>query len=94
MKLSIEFYHGRDTLDEKLEDWGYRGPRVAIDWFISTYTCMRFGTDSGEDYDLTFIEDLVYMKNSVTGKEEFYGDFSIQEANGKEMKFEEFCKIY
>lgn len=36
--LYVGFFHGRDTVDEELNDWGYDGPVIGpINWWHTTY---------------------------------------------------------
>jgi len=67
--LYIHFYHGRNKIDEKLDDWGFDAPFLVgplnIQW---TYGYIKFwGGD--EMHHLITQEDLVPIK----GK--YYGDF-------------------
>lgn len=68
----LKLFHGRDTLTEELEDWGYDGPVIGpVPYVHTTYASdVKFHLD-GLDHMLPIIEGLVKHE----GK--FYGDFSI-----------------
>ena len=74
MSVYLELFHGRNTPDEELDDWGPNGPIFGpYDWVHITYTChIKLGKNNGDDVDeLCIVDDLVYYG----GK--FYGDFSV-----------------
>lgn len=46
--MNLKIFHGRDTVDEQMDDWGYEGPTLtAIQWWHTTYyneQRMKFAT--------------------------------------------------
>ncbi len=79
--LYLNLFHGRNTPDEQLTDWGFDGPIVGpLDYIQWTYGSIRLGTEpenpaaTVEEADLPQTEGLV---GPVDGK--FYGDFGIMD---------------
>ena len=79
--LAIMLLHGRDSPEEKLDDWGYGGGFLFIDWIHITYlTHISVGFDGEEtgpgDTDLIyFTNDLLAVDNGE--KVAYYGDWEI-----------------
>jgi hypothetical protein len=84
--LYLGMYHGRNTLDEDLSDWGFNGPMIPIENLTVTYfehyriqvrpdlvdTVSKMFSALPEDWiDLAIVNDLL----QCDGK--FYGDWSI-----------------
>jgi hypothetical protein len=68
--MYIHFYHGRNTPDEDLDDWGFDGPVVGplrVSW---TYDWIKF-FHKNDLHHLVTIEELV----PINGK--YYGDFEV-----------------
>lgn len=72
--LFIRFYHGRNTPDETMNEWGFEGPIVGPCCLMWTYGNMRIGTPSlDEDDGVVDIEPRFDNLIEIDGK--FYGDF-------------------
>jgi hypothetical protein len=78
-KLYLHLYHGRNTPDENLEDWGFRGPTFGpLDYFHITYlTTFRFARED-LDCDLATAQDLFVFDGA------YYGDLVVFVAEGTE----------
>lgn len=82
-RLFLHLYHGRDTVDEVLDDWGddarceegYPGDPTA-DAFVITkegVTIVNYNTDgTREEVLLPYVNDLIEYRGR------YYGDFSIE----------------
>ena len=73
--LYLHLYHGRDTADQDMDDWGFEGPSLGpfsdvIVTYLSTVRCM---TDGGQSDELW----LVFQEDMVVHDGKFYGDFCI-----------------
>lgn len=83
----LHMYHGRDTAEENMEDWGYDGPKVRA-WMVVINTdeklpestpdntlakanCVQLFKADGTVEVIPFVEDMLCFE----GK--FYGDFSV-----------------
>jgi hypothetical protein len=67
----LHLYHGRNTPDEEMNDWGFDGPRIECDCVGFTYGTIWI-VRNGEREDLTPKgEDLIPWE----GK--YYGDFEV-----------------
>ena len=84
MSLYLELYHGRDNVDDDLDDWGFDGPvigplehitftymHVIRIFFANEKVAKSCGFPGKEGNWLTFEDDLL----SFQGK--YYGDFSL-----------------
>lgn len=70
----LGLFHGRNTINEEVNDWGFEGPIIGpLKWVHTTYRShVRFcpiGEDDG--IDLAFNEDLLNWE----GK--YYGDYTV-----------------
>lgn len=90
--MRLFLYHGRDTPDEELQDWGFDGPELfGISFYIVTYfTHIRFGFKDRESFErakeLTGWEvwdDLQLLMKThndlVEANGKFYGDWCLDE---------------
>jgi hypothetical protein len=60
--LYISFFHGRDTVDEDMDDWGYDGPTVGpLRWWHTTYTFNMRGEFVNKE-DAVFYTDAGVME--------------------------------
>jgi hypothetical protein len=68
----LKLLHGRNRVDENLDDWGFSGPTFGpLDWFHITYLhTFRFGRDN-VDAEIATVEDMFVWD----GK--YYGDAEI-----------------
>lgn len=77
----LHLYHGRNSPDEQLSDWGFDGPTLKIDWFHVTYmTTFVLGCNGGDelwldDWSPTQAGVIVNSLFHYAGK--FYGDWEI-----------------
>ena len=68
----IRLYHGRDTKEEQMEDWGFECPYIIqCSGFIWTYGTFRVFWGKDWETDLKVNEDMI----EFMGK--FYGDFEL-----------------
>jgi hypothetical protein len=68
----IELFHGRRSVDEELDSWGFEGPVLGPFRYVHvTYACIVHVQMEDEAFDLEFEDDCLVHD----GK--FYGDFSI-----------------
>lgn len=72
-EMELHLFHGRNSPDEQLEDWGFEGPTLRIWGFHVTYnaTFRVYTPDAGDWAELHFDNDCLYYD----GK--WYGDWSI-----------------
>lgn len=71
--LQIHFYHGRETVETELDDWGSDGPIVKV----SRVTLGRKGINlvvEDKIEHLGYVGDLLYYQGV------YYGDIAISEA--------------
>ncbi len=72
MSVYINLFHGRDTAEQEMDDWGYEGPVLGpFDYVHITYNSEVKWHEAGEDKYITIYNDLFPWG----GK--FYGDWSI-----------------
>lgn len=72
--MYLVFYHGRNTPDEHMDDWGFPGPIVGP--FVSihiVYGFIHLCDEVGEYCDLIKANDTYPVSNK------YYGDISIVE---------------
>ncbi len=73
--LTLHLFHGRNTPDEELSDWGFDGPTLVISGFHCTYlTTYVVKCEDEEWHELSIEGGLIEYE----GK--YYGDWSINEA--------------
>ena len=76
--MTLELYHGRETLDEDMNEWGSVGPALLLDSVTVTYGAdirIRFtGQDDWENLEEYMIGDCFFYNNV------HYGDWSIQDS--------------
>lgn len=68
--MYIHFYHGRNTPDEYLDDWGFDGPIVGplrVSW---TYDWIKF-------FHKDDLHHLVTVDELVVIDDKYYGDFEV-----------------
>ena len=66
--LSLKLFHGRNSPDDVLSDWGFDGPCLGPFEFLAfTYGSLRLGTFDPEFY-LETVDDLFFYDG------QFYGD--------------------
>jgi len=81
----LKLLHGRQTLDEVMDDWGPDGPWIGpLEWFQCTYmTSISLGFTDGETVEcliqnetpvapIFFASDMIYFDGM------YYGDWEIQ----------------
>jgi len=93
--LKIGLYHGRDTAEEEMDDFGYLGPTfdylsIAHDpdvvllqgaCAVSLELAKRMGLSIHQDtITLPYTDDLVTVPMFRDGQPAYFGDFSIQGA--------------
>jgi hypothetical protein len=80
-KTYLKLLHGRNRVDENLDDWGFEGPTFGpLDWFHVTYLqSFRFGRDEVEA-EIATTEDMFLWE----GK--YYGDAEIFRFADKKAK--------
>lgn len=92
-QLKVSLYHGRDSVDEDMDDWGYAGPvfdclSVAHDpdlmllqsaCAISLELAKRMGLETNQDtITITYATGSVLaVPNYRDGKPAYFGDFSV-----------------
>lgn len=91
-KLKVRLYHGRDTINESMDDWGFDGPTfdcqsVAHDPDLvllqgacatSVELAKRAGLAVHDDtISIPYTEDLLTVPVFRDGAPAFFGDFSI-----------------
>ena len=78
--FAISLFHGRNTPDEQLGDWGFDGEiitNIGIGWTYGSIKLLEFN-DKGECTDMEILptyEDMIWFN----GK--YYGDFEILSMN-------------
>jgi len=72
MSIYIHLFHGRDTPDEILDDWGYDGPTIGpVQYVHITYCTDLKYHERGEDKYIRAHNDLWCYEDK------YYGDVSI-----------------
>jgi hypothetical protein len=72
MSVYLTMFHGRDSVDEELEDWGSQGPTIGpLDYVHLTYAIDVKFAQGKDEYTINFVNGLF----PYGGK--FYGDLSI-----------------
>jgi hypothetical protein len=67
-QLSLKLFHGRNSPDDVLDDWGFDGPCLGPFEFLAfTYGSLRLGT-LDPDFFLETVDDLFFYDG------QFYGD--------------------
>jgi hypothetical protein len=87
MPVYLNFYHGRHTSEEDLDDWGFNGPVFGPFSVVQvTYGChiKAIGHLNGNLAEFTISNDGL-----VEVKEAFYGDFSIIDEEQFRLAFED-----
>lgn len=75
-KVNINLFHGRNTVDEELEDWGFEGPILKDVGFAWTYGQLKI---FNVNYDGSF-GDMIFLpvvEGMVKLGGKYYGDFEI-----------------
>jgi hypothetical protein len=69
----IKLWHGRNSPEENLDDWGFDGPTLGpFESVQGTYVAhLRCHPVRGPEVELPYVEDLIQHE----GK--FYGDFTV-----------------
>lgn len=82
-KTYFKLFHGRNRVDENLDDWGFTGPTFGpLDWFHITYLrTFRFGADNIES-EVAIVEDMFVWEGKYYGDAEI---FRYQERNTKPL---------
>jgi hypothetical protein len=93
MSVYLELFHGRDSPDKDLDDWGFQGPVLGPFPFIQvTYGEIKLGeTITWHEKEATsnphYLDPLYISKDGlVTYIGSFYGDFSIFSNPNPELK--------
>lgn len=68
--MYIHFFHGRQTINQEMNDWGEDGPIVEITSITSTYGSLSLH-DKNTSIFLNETEGLIPIGNK------YYGDFEI-----------------
>ena len=71
--VAIRLFHGRNSVDQELEDWGEDGPVLGpFDGIHTTYHHhIRPVVKGDSDGDLEIVEDMMYYDGM------YYGDWAI-----------------
>ncbi len=71
--LYLTLFHGRDSLTEPLDDWGYDGPTLGpLEYVHTTYgVTVHVRLASGDELDLCVVGGCIEYE----GK--YYGDWSV-----------------
>lgn len=84
MAIYIELFHGRNSLDEDLSDWGFDGPVFQGDQFHVTYgTHIRFDCDTDEK-SLSVVDGCIYYDGKFYGDWSFF-DYGVLVNDGREL---------
>ena len=77
----LHLFHGRNSPDETLSDWGFDGPMLRINGFHCTYLeTFRVQCEDDEWYDLSIVEGLIEYNG------EYFGDWSINDPERLKFK--------
>ena len=81
MKLYLHLFHGRQSPDEEMDDWGTDGPTFGpLDYVHTTYAQsvkLGFPALKGDCFDMSIIDDCLHYDDV------YYGDWSVFAADGK-----------
>ncbi len=83
-KLFLKLFHGRDRMDQKMEDWGFDGPTFGpLQYAHMTYGCdLKVALEGSADADFT----LTLTEGLVAHAGKFYGDWSVFVATPEMVK--------
>jgi len=88
--MNIHLFHGRNTLDEDMEDWGFDGPALKCEAVSFTYlTTITVHFSNQDDYlkakELTgwkewgeLVLEAELKDDMLVANGKYYGDWSIQ----------------
>jgi hypothetical protein len=72
MQLYLKLFHGRNSPDELMNDWGFSGPSIPIECFGFTYDTLWFIPEGKDErVELTLFSDCIEYNGS------YYGDFNV-----------------
>lgn len=98
MSVYLHLYHGRKTVDESLEDWGFDGPLIGpLENLHVTYLTHLRATFSSRDHKNSFFitclpderrdtdleMDVPIKADCIHFNGEFFGDFYVVQMNIK-----------
>jgi hypothetical protein len=73
--LYLRLFHGRNSMKEEMDDWGFDGPIIGpLQWCHTTYACdvkLALLGNYDSDYDLPIVGGCLKFE----GK--YYGDWSV-----------------
>ena len=82
--LYLGLFHGRDTPDEEMNEWGFEGPMIGpLRWVHTTYAftiriefvhqsdALRYFSSAEVEQDLTFSGDMLAFGD------QFFGDWTV-----------------
>lgn len=73
--IAIRLFHGRKTVEEEMEDWGFDGPIIIVKSFyvtyFSTFRVELISGDNTEPIEIASTEGCFYYKGN------YYGDWQI-----------------
>lgn len=89
--MKLRLYHGRNSPDERMDDWGFDGPILEFEWICITYlTTFRIGfkdrAQSLKARELTcweewdegnFSLEMNQYEGLIVADGKFYGDWEI-----------------
>lgn len=83
-KAYLKLFHGRDRVNQKMNDWGYDGPTFGpIQYAHMTYGCdLKVALEDSQDADFT----LLLTDGLVAHAGKFYGDWSMFVATPEMVK--------
>jgi hypothetical protein len=77
MSVWVELFHGRDSEDEELDDWGFDGPVVGpFDFVQNTYGIDIRGIRKSKDNEEE-IHEFPMKDGLIQYDGKWYGDYSV-----------------
>lgn len=98
----LRLFHGRNKIDDDMNDWGFDGPIVGPIGFSWTYGMFKIHEPSNAGFaELDQHEDLIYLRDK-DGTDRYFGDFEIfnpsyvgsLEGSHKILSYDEFLTEY
>lgn len=93
--LYLALFHGRNSRDEQMDDWGFEGPIIGpLEWVHTTYAAhLRLKFTSEEDEKRYFAEalgpdahDFFIDGDMIAYAGKFYGDWSVFYVSERETR--------
>lgn len=84
--LYLALFHGRNSPDQQMDDWGFDGPLIGpIEWCHTTYaTLLRIKFTSAESEEKYFTRqsypdghDILFRDDLLVYGDKFYGDWTV-----------------